>query len=63
MEANIEKLDKARRDYYKTISSLEWGNASNYDLTIDKGARQKLRPFVYFKIFIIMLITSAFIAS
>lgn len=39
---NIEKSDKARRDYYKTISSLEWGNASNYDLTIDSSIGNEL---------------------
>lgn len=42
MEVNIEKSDKARRDYYKTISSIEWGNASNYDLTIDSSIGNEL---------------------
>lgn len=34
---NVEKSDKARSNYYKTISSLEWGNANNYDLSIDSS--------------------------
>ncbi len=32
---SVEKSDKARGNYYKTISGLEWGNINNYDLCID----------------------------
>lgn len=39
---NVEKSDKSRSNYYKTISSLEWGNASNYDLTIDSSIGKEL---------------------
>ena len=34
---NVEKSDKTRSNYYKTISGLEWGNINNYDLCIDSS--------------------------
>lgn len=39
---NIEKSDKARSNYYKTISSLEWGDANNYDLAIDSSVGKEV---------------------
>lgn len=39
---NVEKSDKARSNYYKTVSSLEWGEANNYDLTIDSSIGKEL---------------------
>lgn len=39
---NVEKADKARSNYYKTVSSLEWGEANNYDLTIDSSIGKEL---------------------
>ncbi len=38
---NIEKSDKTRSNYYKTISSLEWGKIDNYDLCIDSSIGQE----------------------
>lgn len=34
---NVEKSDKTRSNYYKTISGLEWGKINNYDLCIDSS--------------------------
>lgn len=34
---NVEKSDKTRSNYYKTISGLEWGKIDNYDLCIDSS--------------------------
>lgn len=34
---SIEKSDKARSTYYRTISGLEWGKAHNYDLCLDSS--------------------------
>jgi cytidylate kinase len=34
---NVEKSDKTRGNYYKTISGLEWGKRENYDLCIDSS--------------------------
>lgn len=34
---NVEKSDKTRSNYYKTISALEWGKIDNYDLCIDSS--------------------------
>jgi cytidylate kinase len=34
---NVEKSDKTRSNYYKTISGLEWGKIENYDLCIDSS--------------------------
>ncbi len=33
----VEKSDKKRHNYYKTISGLEWGKTQNYDLCIDSS--------------------------
>lgn len=34
---NVDKSDKTRSNYYKTISGLEWGNSENYDLCINSS--------------------------
>lgn len=34
---NIKKSDKARSEYFKTISGLDWDDLSNYDLCIDSS--------------------------
>lgn len=34
---NIDKSDKTRSNYYKTISGLEWGNKENYDICINSS--------------------------
>jgi cytidylate kinase len=34
---NVEKSDRTRSNYYKTISGLEWGKIENYDLCIDSS--------------------------
>lgn len=34
---NVEKSDKTRANYYKTISDLEWGKLENYDLCINSS--------------------------
>ncbi len=34
---NINRSDDARASYYKNISGLEWGDASNYDLCINSA--------------------------
>ena len=34
---NVEKSDRTRANYYKTISGLEWGKLENYDLCIDSS--------------------------
>ena len=36
-QKNIKKSDKARAAYYKNISGLKWGDAHNYDLTVDSS--------------------------
>ena len=35
---NIRRSDKARASYYKHISGKRWGEAKNYDLTVDASA-------------------------
>lgn len=34
---NIERSDKARASYYEHISSTHWGDARNYELTVDSS--------------------------
>ena len=34
---NIERSDKARASYYEHISGTHWGNARNYELTVDSS--------------------------
>ena len=34
---NVERSDKNRASYYKTISGKSWGDTSNYDLCIDSS--------------------------
>lgn len=34
---NIERSDKARASYYKHISGTHWGDARNYELTVDSS--------------------------
>lgn len=34
---SIERSDEARAAYYKNISGLSWGDAHNYDLSIDSS--------------------------
>lgn len=36
-EKNVARSDAARAAYYKSISSLVWGSAENYDLTVDSS--------------------------
>ena len=37
-KCNIRRSDKARASYYKHISGKRWGEAKNYDLTVDASA-------------------------
>lgn len=41
-EENLRRADKARASYYRHISGKRWGDAANYDLTVDAscGVRQ-----------------------
>lgn len=34
---NIRRSDKARAAYYKHISGMRWGEAKNYELTVDSS--------------------------
>ncbi len=34
---NIERSDKARASYYEHISGIHWGDARNYELTVDSS--------------------------
>ena len=34
---NIERSDKARASYYEHISGTHWGDARNYELTVDSS--------------------------
>ncbi len=34
---NIKRSDKARASYYKHISGRKWGEAGNYELTVDSS--------------------------
>ena len=35
---NIRHSDKARASYYRHISGRRWGDAENYELTVDSSA-------------------------
>lgn len=35
---NIRRSDKARASYYRHISGRRWGDAKNYELTVDSSA-------------------------
>ncbi len=35
---NIRRSDKARASYYRHISGKRWGDANNYELTVDSSA-------------------------
>ena len=47
---NLRRSDKARASYYKHISGNRWGDAGNYELTVDSssGVEQTVETIVQF---------------
>ena len=47
---NLRRSDKARASYYKHISGNGWGDAGNYELTVDSssGVEQTVETIVHF---------------
>ena len=47
---NLRRSDKARASYYKHISGNRWGDARNYELTVDSlsGVEQTVENIVQF---------------